>query len=558
MSQIDFQIKGIGTLIKEHLLTVPNYQRSYKWEDEHIKSLFSDLSRAIDNNESEYFLGTVVLSKKEGTKELEIVDGQQRITTVVIFLSAIRNYFVSKGKSQSANSIQADFISNFDTRNEENVAKLKLGNQDRTFFQKYIIDNNNDEKPTKGSHQRIIRTKEEATEKVSIISALSETQLHNWKDFILDKLKVVSIIVSSNANAFTLFETLNDRGLILAQTDLLKNHLFSRAGDYIDEVQFMWVEMAAKIEEDLGESSILNYIKHFWSSRYGLTREKNKELYKSISEAKKSPTDVRDFVKELNDDTKLYLAIFNHKDNYWTEHTENSKKYVETLNYLELEQYRPLVLSILKRFNDKKEVEMSLKLIVTWVVRNLITGSLGGGALESEYAELAKKIFTSEIKTSSKFKDNLKNIPSDQAFKDRLLTVSLSKEKLSRYYLRAIESQYKGNGTPECIVDSDPNIVDLEHILPKKPKEGEWTNFTQEDVQEYKNRLGNLTVMSKKKNSDFKSDPFDKKKEVYKNSEIKITKEIEEKYPEWNKESINKRQKFLAEIAVKTWNLKLS
>ena len=152
----------------------------------------------------------------------------------------------------------------------------------------------------------------------------------------------------------------------------------------------------------------------------------------------------------------------------------------------------------------------------------------------------------------------MKNIPSDQAFKDRLLTVSLSKEKLSRYYLRAIESQYKGNGTPECIVDSDPNIVDLEHILPKKPKEGEWTNFTQEDVQEYKNRLGNLTVMSKKKNSDFKSDPFDKKKEVYKNSEIKITKEIEEKYPEWNKESINKRQKFLAEIAVKTWNLKLS
>lgn len=559
MSQIDFQIKGIGTLVKEHLLTVPNYQRSYKWEEEHIKSLFSDLSRAIDNNESEYFLGTVVLSKKDGTKELEIVDGQQRITTVVIFLSAIRNYFESKGKSQSASSIQTDFISNFDTRNEENIAKLKLGNQDRTFFQKYIVDNSNDEKPTKGSHQRIIKAKEESVKKVTAISSLSETQLHNWKDFILDKLKVVSIIVSSNANAFTLFETLNDRGLILAQTDLLKNHLFSRAGDYLDEVQFMWVEMAAKIEEELGESSILNYIKHFWSSRHGLTREKNKELYKSISEAKKSPTDVRDFVKELNDDTKLYLAIFNDKDNYWAEHTENSKKYIETLNYLELEQYRPLVLSILKRFSDKKEVELSLKLIVTWVVRNLITSSLGGGALESEYAELAKKIFTSKIKTSSEFRNNLKNIPSDQTFKDKLLTVSLSKEKLARYYLRAIESQYKGNGsTPECIVDNAPNVVDLEHVLPKKPKEGEWKNFTKDEIIEYKNRLGNLTVMAKKKNSDLKSESFDKKKEVYKTSEIKITKEIEEKYSEWNKENIIKRQEFLAEIAVKTWNLKLN
>lgn len=556
MSQIDFQIKGIGTLIKEHLFTVPYYQRSYKWEEEHIKSLFSDLSRAIDNNESEYFLGTVVLSKKESSKELEIVDGQQRITTIVIFLSALRNYFESKGKSQSANSIQIDFISNFDTRNEENVAKLKLGNQDKTFFQKYIIDNKK-EKPTKGSHHRIITAKDESTKKVTTISALSETQLHNWKDFILDKLKVVSIIVPSESNAFTLFETLNDRGLILAQTDLLKNYLFSRASDYLDEVQFMWVEMTAKIEEELGESSILNYIKHFWSSRYGLTREKNKELYKSISDSKKSPTHVRDFVKELNDDTKLYLAIFNHKDSYWDGHSANSRKYIETLNYLELEQYKPLVLSILKRFIDKKEVEKSLKLIVTWVVRNLITGSLGGGTLEKEYAEKAKSIFNNEIKTAKEFRDNLKIIPSDEEFKNRLLTISLSKEKLARYYLRAIESQYKGNGTPECIVDSDPNVVDLEHILPKKSKEGEWTNFAKEEIEEYKNRLGNLTIMSKKPNNDQKSESFEKKKENYKQSDIKITNEIAKNFSEWNKENIKKRQEFLAGIAVKTWNLKL-
>jgi uncharacterized protein with ParB-like and HNH nuclease domain len=556
VSQIDFQIKGIGTLIKEHLFTVPNYQRSYKWEDEHIKSLFTDLSKAIDNNESEYFLGTVVLSKKENSKELEIVDGQQRITTIVIFLSALRDYFSTKNKTQSANSIQADFISNFDTRNEENVAKLKLGNQDRTFFQKCIVDNK-DEKATKGSHHRITIAKDESRKKVTAIAALSETQLHNWKDFIIDKLKVVSIIVPSESNAFTLFETLNDRGLILAQTDLLKNYLFSRAGDYLDEVQYMWVEMTAKIEEELGESSILNYIKHFWSSRYGLTREKNKELYKAISDSKKSPTDVRDFIKELNDDTKLYLAIFNHKDSFWDDHTENSRKYIETLNYLELEQYKPLVLSILKRFSDKREVEKSLKLIVTWIVRNLITGSLGGGTLEKEYADKAKRIFNNEIKTAKEFRNNLKVIPSDEEFKNRLLTISLSKEKLARYYLRAIESQYKGSGTPECIVDSDPNVVDLEHILPKKPKDGEWSSFTGEEIEEYNNRLGNLTIMSKKLNNDQKNESFKKKCENYKNSEIKITNEIASKFSEWNKGNINMRQESLAEIAVETWNLKL-
>ncbi len=563
MSEIKFEINGIGKLIKEHQFTVPNYQRSYKWETDkdnrHVETLLSDLSKAIDNNDSEYFLGTVVLSKKEGTYELEIVDGQQRITTIVIFLSAVRDYFRSKAKEQSANSIQNDYISNYDTRNEQNVGKLKLGNQDRTFFQKFIIDNKSEEPAVKESHHRIIKAKEVAKKKVTAISTLSEAQLHNWKDFIHDKLKVVSIIVPSESNAFTLFETLNDRGLILAQTDLLKNYLFSRAADYLDEVQVMWIEMTAKIEEELGEANVLTYIKHFWSSRYGLTREKNKELYKAISDAKKSATDVRDFVKELNDDTKLYLAIFNHNDKYWAEHTENSKKYIETLNYLEIEPYRPLALSILKRFTNKKEVELSLKLIVTWVVRNLITGSLGGGALENEYTELAKRVFKSELTTSSDFRSALKNIPSDQTFKDKLLTATVGKEKFARYYLRAIESQYRGGGTtPECIVDSDPNIVDLEHILPKKPKEGEWTNFSNEEVEEFKNRLGNLTVMSKKKNSDLKSESFEKKVEVYKTSDIQITKDIAEKYSEWSLENIIKRQEFLADIAVKTWNLKLN
>ncbi len=93
MSSIKFEIKGIGKLIKDHQLAVPIYQRPYAWEEKNIDDLFGDIHEAISNNENEYFLGTIVLSEKENSNELEIVDGQQRIASILIFLSAAKDYF---------------------------------------------------------------------------------------------------------------------------------------------------------------------------------------------------------------------------------------------------------------------------------------------------------------------------------------------------------------------------------------------------------------------------------------------------------------------------------
>lgn len=91
---------------------------------------------------------------------------------------------------------------------------------------------------------------------------------------------------------------------------------------------------------------------------------------------------------------------------------------METLNFFKLEQFRPLLLAILKKFKDKKEVKKALKLIVSWLVRNLITGSLGGGTLEKEYANKAKKVFNEEIKNTKGLKEDLKKlIPDDVEFK---------------------------------------------------------------------------------------------------------------------------------------------
>lgn len=559
MSNIIFENKGIGKLIKDRQLAVPIYQRPYAWEEKNISDLFSDIHNAISSNENEYFLGTIVLSEKENSSELEIVDGQQRITSIVIFLSSIRDYFECNNQQRQAASIQNDFISGYDRQRDENLPKLKLGQLDNTFFRKYIVDKEIEEKQIKDSHRRIATTKKLATEQIEKLVKASNQDLnllHEWIKFIEEKLKVVSIIVPSKANAFTIFETLNDRGIELAQVDLLKNYLYSKsAGDRLEEIQNLWIEMTSKIESAENESLILTYIRHHWSSQYGLTREKNRELYNGIKSNIRNSSQAVSFVDNLNKDTGLYLAIINHNHQYWNDFDQTVKQHVETLNFFKLEQFRPLLLAILKKFKDKKEVKKALKLIVSWLVRNLITGSLGGGTLEKEYANKAKKVFNEEIKSAKELREDLKKlIPDDAEFKEKFIAATVSTEKYARYYLRAIENQKKGITSPELIVNSDPDVVNLEHILPKNPHKN-WSNFNEDQVVSLNKRIGNLTLMQNKLNSEQGNEPFSQKKIYFMSSDLWITKMIADNYDGWTPDNIRDRQEKLANIAVQTWNL---
>lgn len=560
MNNIIFEIKDIGKLIKDHQLSVPFYQRPYKWEDKNISDLFNDIHNAINSNENEYFLGTIVLSEKENSSELEIVDGQQRITSIVILLSSIRDYFESNNKQKQASSIQNDFISGYDRQRDENLPKLKLGQLDNTFFRKYIVDKEIEEKPTKDSHRRIVATKKLSTERIEKLAKVSNQDLnllHEWIKFIEEKLKVVSIIVPSKANAFTIFETLNDRGMELAQVDLLKNYLYSKtAGDRLEEIQNLWIEMTSKVESAENESLILTYIKHYWSSQYGLTREKNRELYNSIKSNIRTSAQAVSFVNNLNKDTILYLAIINHNHQYWNDFDQTVKQYVETLNFFKFEQFRPLLLAILKKFKNKKEIKKALKLIVSWLVRGSITGSLGGGTLEKEYANKPKKVFNEEIKNARELREELKKlIPDDAEFKEKFIVATVSTEKYARYYLRAIENQKKGKTDSESIANSDSDVVNLEHILPKNPHKN-WSNFDEDQIVSLNKRIGNLTLMQNKLNSKQGNEPFSKKKIHFAGSDLWITKMIADNYSDWTPDNIKDRQEKLADIAVQTWSIK--
>ena len=556
MSKIDFEIKGIGKLIKDEKLKVPIYQRPYSWTEKQVGELLNDIKSAISNGDDEYFLGTIVLTKIKNDTKLEIVDGQQRITTLSILFST---YLQLIQEEKDIEAIRVDYLSKWDKRIGDNIPKLKLSNQDNEFYKEYIINQEFNTEVGKESHQRIkesFNTILKFNQKLLNDNNHDINILYDWEDFINDNLKVVVITVPTDSNAYTIFETLNDRGIELAQIDLLKNYLYSKAGNRLPEAQNLWVEITSKIEAEANEKMLLTYIRHHWSSTNGFVREKNKELYAKIKIGIKNQTQVVTFLTNLKNDIDKYLAILNHNMSFWEEYDSKCKDYIETLNYFGLEQYRPLVLMVLKYF-DKNEVKKSLKLLVSWMVRNLIMGKLGGGTLEKAYIENAAQIIKNEIKNARELRDSLKKlIPTDEEFKEGFKIASVSKAKLARYYLSAIENNHREENYPELLVNTNPDAVNLEHILPEKDKDNNYSNFTEDEKKSYLKKIGNLTLMKTKENNDFKSSSFNVKKEKFKQSELWITKMIAENYNEWNIENIKNRQNKLADLAIKTWSLK--
>jgi uncharacterized protein with ParB-like and HNH nuclease domain len=284
---IRIQLEGIGHLLQDSRLAVPPYQRSYAWTEKNITQLFRDLSTALVEKEQEYFLGSIVLIDFPGDRPF-VVDGQQRLATITILLAAIRDYFDQNGDQRSQN-IERDYLLNIDLRTQEPAAKLRLNETDNDFFFKRVLtkctDPQRKEKPTKESHDRIADAARSAALQVKqIVSSTNEpsSRLIDWVEYIMNKARVIRIQVPDSANAFRIFETLNDRGLKLALSDLLKNNLFHQSGDRIGEAQKNWVAMASVVEAADDEGLIVDFIRHLWCSQYGVTREK--ELYDRIKE----------------------------------------------------------------------------------------------------------------------------------------------------------------------------------------------------------------------------------------------------------------------------------
>ena len=145
-----------------------------------------------------------------------------------------------------------------------------------------------------------------------------------------------------------------------------------------------------------------------------------------------------------------------------------------------------------------------------------------------------------------------KNIIQDAEFKEVFAKARTSNGPNARYFLRALQGVIDSDPEPQYLINEDPKAITLEHVLPKKPESGTWTEFQEETRRHYTSRIGNLCLLQQTPNSSMPNDCFASKKPFFKNSEFSLTSDLAE-LDDWTPSQIDTRQELMSELAIKAW-----
>jgi hypothetical protein len=565
-SKFHFDSKGIGELLRQGRLSVPPNQRSYAWEDRHVENLLQDLYEAITNDDDEYFLGTVVLIEPPHTVP-SIADGQQRIATTTILLARIRDRIFALKREAAARQVDNDYLRNLDMESDETVARLTLNLEDNDYFRACILSSPMDlgfdpgarEKDAlRPSNKRLLRASELIDEFLDDLLKPVRHENHiaalvRWLKFLEHSSSIVVVRVADEIGAYRIFETLNDRGLRASQADILKNYFFSKAGARLPEAQMMWNAITTATESLGGDENdrLVTYLRHFWITSHGPT--KDRELAAQIKDEITGETKTLQFLRDASAAVRDYVALWSSHDPKWAAYSAATRYSVETFAaHLQVQQIRPLMFAVSRSF-DPVETDKAFRLFVSWSVRFLIYGGRGG-MLDTQYSLRARDVGTKHIATARALREAMKEyVPTDSQFEEAFASTRVSRARLARYYLRAIDKTIKSDPQPEFVANEEAEQITLEHVLPLSPSQ-EWDADTG-SAQAAQRMLGNMVLLRANQNRDLGNMSFEEKVKVFQQSGYSITNQVSA-YAKWGMAEIRKRQTEMAKIAVRTWSLR--
>ena len=534
---------------------IPKFQRDYSWEAEHWDDLWQDIRALLADEDNEHYMGYLVL-QTSNNKEFQIIDGQQRLTTMsLLILSTLKclKEIVDSGIEAENNlkrkdSLLNSYIGYMDPVTLISNNKLKLNRNSDDYYKQHLVllkelplrNTNSSEKHMRECFNWYYdRIKKEFNTGESLAAFI---------DNIVDKLFFTVIEVTDQLNAFKVFETLNARGVQLSSADLLKNYLFFVVDETkphiseIEELENIWSKIVGK----LGEQKFEDYLRYYWNSINKSVGKKN--LFKNVKGNIKSKEQVFELIRNLNDTADLYLAIQNPEDEFWRDKPE-IRKSLKELKLFQIRQINSLFLSALRNL----EVENFRKLAKICSVisfRYNIIGGLNPNAQEDVYNTVALKISSNKRFEVADFQTiyvsdlNFENDFSTKEFKN-----TTRNHKIVKYILSKIEVYQHKNE-----IDPESDLFTIEHILPENADDT-WGNFTFEEINRSVYRMGNLTLLERKLNREAGQKGYVEKIVLFARSNSELTKTLPDNFNTWNEDKLAARQRELAKHAKAIWKI---
>ena len=514
---------------------VPKYQRDYSWfnQNDEWDLLWEDI---VSENDSHY-VGILVLQEAE--EEINIIDGQQRLTTITLIilgaLYLLNECSIKEKNQQKQSEIKARLdilMSKYIGKQAEDLKyynKISLNINNRSYFsdlcniQRYMTLKQIPEPQDLKTNSYIYKCLKYFYKKIKdyLVTPNSENILNFIRNNITNKLIFTTIQVAKDENAYLLFETLNSRSIELTAYDLLKNHLLSKAGE---EFETSMLEDLTQIVSNINNHDITSFISLDWNSRN--PKVPSKRVYRIISSSIKNRSEAFEYVRELKRSSSLYSQIKS-----YTHDDKEIKELLKILTYFpQAKQHYMILLSLMK--TDRYLLKKVLKVLLNLTIRYNYIAQGQANKQETIYNKIACNICKQEYTSTDDIIKALNSsdleIPDDE-FISKFSKKQFGNEKVDRYILAKIEEHFNSHNK----IDYDNETI--EHIEDKRFE------------HEYVNRIGNLTLLTAEDNGSLSGKTYAEKKDFYSKHPRYIVKMINTE--KWGESEVINRSETLARIA---------
>ncbi|TKJ16915.1 hypothetical protein CEE44_00055 [Candidatus Woesearchaeota archaeon B3_Woes] len=599
---------AIGTLFQNQFtFQVPKYQRNFTWDENDLSDFFDDLEKCyqvrINENTRHHFFGGVVSIKQEipgSSRQLfDLVDGQQRIATFIIFMSTIisiteelaqeadeqndnENNKLAKERVKKLTSLYIKFKDEINRKIIE-IDRLELSLPDEPFFKDLI--NNNSPTPERDSHNRLEYAYKFISEKLkNILNELQDIPskldaLETFHQVILQDCTIIHIVTESKDEAYRLFQVLNDRGTCLTEGDLLKARTLELLDLEIhnakqDAVLRRWNKIIAD-HPDQTEKFLRWYYSSVKGKRPSKTDLFDDFLDNFFPQHKKevdqiTGADATAILNSVNNFEKEIIIMRKLIEGDWpyssTTQTPSWNKERLRLLIVDLKHTHCIPFLLAARKLDHHKFSEIVHLVERFFFRYKLMCNAHIGQLTKIYFEQSQLIranpSTYDIST---LRSELNSLQNSKA-QDELFVTQMSAElnynvnktnKPLKYFLMTIEHYFKwyiegSTGDPQC--ENLTRVFDfanttIEHIYPQNAT----GNVIQAQLEELKHNIGNLSFLGEEDNNTGANDTFNTKKSILQTSSVLMNNKIAEK-SSWDKNAVEERRDLLLDLALKVFS----
>lgn len=497
--------KTSSDLLKESFLRIPRFQRPFDWGSDNLTDFWNDL---ISRSTIDYFMGSLVLYRD--TKEMNVlylVDGQQRMTTTVITLSALRDTLANLKETDLAQGIQ-NFLQTKDVDNKDRfVLEHTPANK---FFQNAVLiqPGNSDYKQDTQEDRNLAFARRFIAGQLRVFLAPIPSKekkleaIKSLRDKIL-ALQYISVELDNEDDAYVIFETLNTRGKDLRISDLVKNH-FTRSIKSnvkgVDTAKEEWSAILHLFDSVKTPYDVDDFLLHYWLAQEAYVSKA--KLFKEFKNST-SQKEAKSRLSDLKAAAEAYITIAAPREAKWTKQEVEIRDSLVATSTFRVAQAIPLLLSILRLYRSGviriPQASTALRLIENFTFQfNAITQSRGGGGISAMYAKLAQAVF--KCTTGDKFAQILKDmkakfqerLPSeeefDYPFASKIYRSDFTRDRdLIRYMLGKL-ARSQGMSTAIALDD-----MTIEHLTPQSVGKKTWEP---DDV----GAIGNLLFVTKDTN----------------------------------------------------------